>query len=49
MQIAAQKVLANNKTGVRITWLTRSKIIGRFLIAPFHKRDLFGEDDLQTG
>lgn len=45
----AQKVLANNKTGVRITWLTRPKIIGRFLTARFRRRDLFGEDDLQTG
>jgi NADP-dependent 3-hydroxy acid dehydrogenase YdfG len=45
----AQKVLANNKTGVRITWLTGPRIIGRFLAAPFRRRDLFGEDDLQTG
>ena len=45
----AQKVLANDKTGVRITWLTRPKIIGRFLAAPFRRRDLFGEDDSQTG
>ena len=37
----AQKVLANDKTGVRITWLTRGKVIGRFLAAPFRKRDLF--------
>jgi NAD(P)-dependent dehydrogenase (short-subunit alcohol dehydrogenase family) len=38
----AQKVLANDKTGVRITWLTRGKVIGRFLAALFRKRDLFG-------
>jgi NAD(P)-dependent dehydrogenase (short-subunit alcohol dehydrogenase family) len=38
----AQKVLANDKTGARITWLTRGKVIGRFLAAPFRKRDLFG-------
>ena len=38
----AQKVLANDKTGVRITWLTRGKVMGRFLLAPFRKRDLFG-------
>jgi NAD(P)-dependent dehydrogenase (short-subunit alcohol dehydrogenase family) len=37
----AQKVLVNNRTGVRITWLTRRKVIGRFLTAPFRKRDLF--------
>jgi NAD(P)-dependent dehydrogenase (short-subunit alcohol dehydrogenase family) len=36
----AQKVLANNKTGVRFTWLTRRKVIGRFLSAPFRKRNL---------
>ncbi len=37
----AQKVLANNKTGVRIKWLTRGKVMGRFLAAPFRKRNLF--------
>ena len=37
----ARKVLANKKTGVRITWLTRRKVIGRFLAAPFRRRDLF--------
>ncbi len=37
----AQKVLANKKNGVSISWLTRSKIIARFLAAPFRKRDLF--------
>jgi NAD(P)-dependent dehydrogenase (short-subunit alcohol dehydrogenase family) len=37
----AQKVLANDKTGVRITWLTRGKVIGRFLAAPFRRRNLF--------
>jgi DICT domain-containing protein len=37
----AQKVLANQRSGVRITWLTRRKVMGRFLAAPFHKRDLF--------
>jgi NAD(P)-dependent dehydrogenase (short-subunit alcohol dehydrogenase family) len=37
----AQRVLANDKTGVRISWLTRRKVIGRFLVAPFRKRDLF--------
>jgi hypothetical protein len=38
----AQKVLANDKTGVRFTWLTRGEVIGRFLAAPFRKRDLLG-------
>lgn len=37
----AQMVLANRKTGVRIRWLTPTKILRRFLTAPFSKRDLF--------
>jgi hypothetical protein len=37
----AQKVLANQRSGVRITWLTRRKVMGRFLTAPLRKRDLF--------
>jgi len=37
----ARKVLANDKTGVRIAWMSRSKSIARFLAAPFRKRDLF--------
>jgi NAD(P)-dependent dehydrogenase (short-subunit alcohol dehydrogenase family) len=37
----ARKVLANDKTGVRIVWLTRRKSIGRFLTAPLRKRNLF--------
>jgi NAD(P)-dependent dehydrogenase (short-subunit alcohol dehydrogenase family) len=37
----AQKVLTNEKNGTRIKWLTRRRTIGRFLAAPFHKRDLF--------
>jgi len=35
------KVLVNDKTDVRICWLNKRKIIGRFLTAPFHKRNLF--------
>jgi NAD(P)-dependent dehydrogenase (short-subunit alcohol dehydrogenase family) len=41
----ARQVLDNDKTGVRIKWLTQSKIIARFVTAPFHKRDLFGESE----
>lgn len=41
----ARQVLANTKTGVRIKWLTRGKIISRFVAAPFRQRDLFGERD----
>jgi NAD(P)-dependent dehydrogenase (short-subunit alcohol dehydrogenase family) len=37
----AGRVLANKKHGARITWLTRPKIMARFLLAPFRKRDLF--------
>lgn len=37
----AGQVLANEKHGARITWLTRPKIMTRFLMAPFRKRDLF--------
>ena len=37
----ARKVLANTRTGVRFNWLTRGKVMARFLMAPFHKRDLF--------
>ena len=37
----AQQVLANDKNGARIKWLTKRKMIGRFLLAPFRKRDLF--------
>ena len=40
----AQKVLTNDKTGVRFTWLTRGKVIGRFLAAPFRKRDVFKQE-----
>ncbi len=37
----AKKVLANNKNGVNIVWLTRFKALRRFLIAPFYKRKVF--------
>ena len=37
----AREVLANDRNGVRISWLTRRKVLGRFLVAPFRKRDLF--------
>jgi NAD(P)-dependent dehydrogenase (short-subunit alcohol dehydrogenase family) len=39
----AQKVITNTRTGVRFTWLTRGKLMGRFLMAPFCRRDLFAE------
>jgi NAD(P)-dependent dehydrogenase (short-subunit alcohol dehydrogenase family) len=37
----ARKVLANDKNGVCISWQGTWKVIGRFLAAPFRKRDLF--------
>jgi NAD(P)-dependent dehydrogenase (short-subunit alcohol dehydrogenase family) len=37
----AQKVLTNEKNGVRIVWLTRRKAASRFLTVPFRRRDLF--------
>ena len=44
----AQRVLDNDRTGVRIKWLTRGKIMGRFIAAPFRKRDLFGDQEKQA-
>jgi NAD(P)-dependent dehydrogenase (short-subunit alcohol dehydrogenase family) len=40
----AEQVLANTKHGARFRWLSRGKMMGRFLTAPFNKRDLFGEN-----
>ncbi|MFC2014222.1 SDR family oxidoreductase, partial [Chloroflexota bacterium] len=37
----ANKILTNKKNGARIEWLTRSKVIMRFLASPFHKRSVF--------
>ena len=37
----ADQVLANDKTGVRFKWLTRGKIMRRFLLARFRERDVF--------
>jgi NAD(P)-dependent dehydrogenase (short-subunit alcohol dehydrogenase family) len=35
------KVLGNTKTGARFKWLTPWRLAGRFLSAPFRKRDVF--------
>ena len=40
----AEHVLANTRNGARIRWLSRGKAMGRFLTAPFTKRDIFAED-----
>lgn len=37
----ADKVLASNKPGARVAWLTTGKAFGRFMTAGFNKRDLF--------
>jgi NAD(P)-dependent dehydrogenase (short-subunit alcohol dehydrogenase family) len=36
-----EQILNNDQGGNKIAWLTTPKIIGRFVSAPFHKRDLF--------
>jgi NAD(P)-dependent dehydrogenase (short-subunit alcohol dehydrogenase family) len=40
----AQQVLSNRENGAQIRWLTRRKLIWRFLSSPFHKRDLFEDE-----
>jgi NAD(P)-dependent dehydrogenase (short-subunit alcohol dehydrogenase family) len=35
------KILSNKKNGVRINWLTRPKVMMRFLSTPFYKRHIF--------
>ncbi len=40
----AEKVLANDKSGARIEWLTTPQVFARFLTASFRKRDLFSEN-----
>ncbi len=37
------RILSNENTGVRISWLTTWKVMARFLAAPFRKRDVFTE------
>jgi NAD(P)-dependent dehydrogenase (short-subunit alcohol dehydrogenase family) len=37
----ARRVLSNTKHDVRISWISTAKILLRFLVAPFRKRDLF--------
>lgn len=37
----AEKMLAADKQGARVIWLTTPKVLGRFLAAGFKKRDLF--------
>ncbi len=37
----AERILNNRRHGVKISWLTPSKTLGRFMLAPFRKRDVF--------
>lgn len=37
----AEKILTNEKNGVTIAWLSRWKLMSRFLTAPFHKRHIY--------
>lgn len=37
----AKRVLSNTKNGATISWLSRWKIMRRFITAPFHKRHVF--------
>ena len=39
----AGQILANQKSGVCIRYLSQGKLIGRFLASPFRKRDLFAD------
>ncbi len=44
----AHQILSNQKNGVEIIWLTKPKVMWRFLTASFNKRDLFEDLDLAT-
>ena len=39
----AKQILANQKSGACINYFTATKLLGRLLSAPFHKRDLFDQ------
>lgn len=39
------RMLENKENGVSIRWITRGKMMLRFLSAPFRKRDLFADLD----
>ena len=40
------QVLAAQNNGATITWLTGFTAFGRFMTAPFNKRDLFADADM---
>ncbi len=39
----ADQMLATDKSGARVAWLTRRKAFGRFMTAAFRRRDLFSD------
>jgi short-subunit dehydrogenase len=39
--VLVEKILTNKKNGVTITYSSSIRMLGKFLTAPFHKRDLF--------
>ncbi|MCQ3806918.1 MAG: SDR family NAD(P)-dependent oxidoreductase [Acidimicrobiaceae bacterium] len=39
----ADHILATDKSGARVVWLTRRKALARFMTAAFRKRDLFAD------
>jgi NAD(P)-dependent dehydrogenase (short-subunit alcohol dehydrogenase family) len=41
----ALRILANRRNGARIAWLTTAKVMTRFMLSPFRKRDLFAQLD----
>jgi NAD(P)-dependent dehydrogenase (short-subunit alcohol dehydrogenase family) len=45
----ADMILATDRTGARVAWLTPSKVLWRFIAAAFRKRDLFPETDEKAG
>ena len=42
-------VLASNKNGAKVAWLTTGKVLKRFLTAGFNKRDLFVDAEIRAG
>ena len=44
----ARRVLENRRHGARIRWSSSARLAGRFLLAPFRKRDPFGSDAGRT-
>ena len=45
----AQQILTNQKHGAMISYQSRSKLMLRFLTAPFNKRDLFSQTPAASG